>query len=230
MTAADRALDAVKDGYLLGLGTGRAATDFVRGLGERVRRGLRVKCVATSQATATLAGELDIPLVSLEETDHLDLTVDGADEVDGKLDLIKGYGGALIREKIVAACSQRLIILVGPEKLVQQLGERGRLPLEVVRFGWSLARRRLIGLGLTPELRRADGEVLVTDNGNYILDCGIGPISSPRDLERELVSIPGVVGSGLFLGMADTVVIQSDDGVEERRRDGTRKRIEASKG
>jgi len=221
MTAAERALEMIEDGFLLGLGTGRAATEFVRLLGERIQQGLRVKGVSTSQATAELAARLEIPLVTLEEAGGLDVTVDGADEVDPQLDLIKGYGGALVREKIVAACSDRLIILIGPEKLVQQLGERGRLPVEVVPFGLFLARRCLAALGLTPELRTHDGEPFITDNRNYILDCGTRPISSPQELEREILSIPGVVGTGLFLGMTDTVLIQGADGVEERRRDRT---------
>ena len=218
MTNAERALDAVEDGNVLGLGTGRAATAFVRGLGERVQSGLRITGVPTSQATADLATELGIPLVALEEAGELDLTVDGADEVDPQLDLIKGYGGALVREKIVAASSKRLVILVGAEKEVKVLGERGRLPVEVVPFGMSLGRRRLEGLGLAAELRMKDGKPFKTDNGNCILDCGVGPIADPAELEREILSIPGVVGSGLFLGMADTVLIQRGDGVEERQR------------
>jgi ribose 5-phosphate isomerase A len=218
MTNAEHALGSVEDGNHLGLGTGRAATEFVRGLGERVKAGLRVKGVATSRVTADLAGRLGIPLVSLEEAGQLDLTVDGADEVDPNLDLIKGYGGALVREKIVAASSKRLMILIGSEKEVEVLGERGRLPVEIVTFGLPLCRRRLAELGLAPDLRMQDGKAFVTDNGNYILDCGIGPIASPRDLERELLSIPGVVGTGLFLGMAHTVLIQRGDNVEERRR------------
>jgi ribose 5-phosphate isomerase A len=218
MTNAERALDAVEEGDVLGLGTGRAATAFVRGLGERVQNGLRITGVPTSQATADLATELGIPLVTLEEAGELDLTVDGADEVDPQLDLIKGYGGALVREKIVAASSKRLVILVGAEKEVKVLGERGRLPVEVVSFGMSLGRRRLEGLGLAPELRMKDGKPFKTDNGNSILDCGVGPIADPAELEREVLSIPGVVGSGLFLGMADTVLIQRGDDVEERQR------------
>ena len=218
MTNAERALKAVEDDYVLGLGTGRAASAFVRGLGERVRDGLRVTGVPTSQATADLATELGIPLVTLEEAGELDLTIDGADEVDPQLDVIKGYGGALVREKIVAASSKRLVILVGAEKEVKVLGERGRLPVEVVAFGTSLGRRRLEALGLEPELRMKDGKVFETDNGNRILDCGVGPIANPAGLEQELLSIPGIVGSGLFLGMADSVLIQRGDDVEERQR------------
>ncbi len=218
MTNAERALDAAEEGNVLGLGTGRAATAFVRGLGERVQNGLRITGVPTSQATADLATELGIPLVTLEEAGELDLTFDGADEVDPQLDLNKGYGGALVREKIVAASSKRLVILVGAEKEVKVLGERGRLPVEVVSFGMSLGRRRLEALGLAPELRMKDGKPFKTDNGNSIFDCGVGPIADPAELEREILSIPGVVGSGLFLGMADTVLIQRGDDVEERQR------------
>ncbi len=218
MTNAERALEAVEDGNVVGLGTGKAATAFVRGLGERVQSGLRVTGVPTSQATADLATELGIPLVTLEEAGELDLTIDGADEVDPQLDLIKGYGGALVREKIVAASSKRLVILVGAEKEVKVLGDRGRLPVEVVSFGASLGRRRLEALGLRPELRMKNGKALETDNGNCILDCGVGPIANPAGLEGEILSIPGVVGSGLFLGMVDTVLIQRGADVEERQR------------
>jgi len=221
MTAAERALETIEDGHVVGLGTGRAATDFVRRLGERVQQGLRIKGVATSEVTAQLAAQLSIPLVTLEEATRLDVTVDGADEVDPNLDAIKGYGGALVREKIVAASSDRLILLVGPEKLVGQLGARGRLPVEIVPFGWSLAARRLSALGMKPEQRLHHGQVYVTDNGNYILDCGTPAIESPAKLEREIHSIPGVVDTGLFLGMTDTVLIQGSEGVEERRRPRT---------
>jgi len=217
-TAADRALEAIRDGHRVGLGTGRAATEFVRRLGERVGEGLRVEGVATSEVTAKLASELAIPLIALQEAKRLDVTVDGADEVDPNLDAIKGYGGALVREKIVAASSERLILLVGPEKLVTQLGERGRLPVEVVPFGISLAIRRLSDLGLKPEARTHQDENYVTDNGNYILDCGTSGIEHPAELEREIRAIPGVVGTGLFLSMVDTVFVQGPEGVEERRR------------
>ena len=218
MTAAERALEAIEDGHLVGLGTGRAATEFVRRLGERVQKGLHVQGVATSEVTAQLASQLAIPLITLEEAKRLDVTVDGADEVDPKLDVIKGYGGALVREKIVAASSERLIILVTPEKLVKQLGARGRLPVEIVPFGLSLAKGQLSALELKPEQRMHDGKAYVTDNGNYILDCGTPVIESPAELESDICSIPGVVGTGLFLGMADTVLVQGPEGVEERRR------------
>jgi ribose 5-phosphate isomerase A len=148
----------------------------------------------------------------------LELTVDGADEVDPQLNLIKGRGGALVREKIVAASSRRLVILVGTEKLVDTLGEQGVLPVEVVPFGLALCRRRLKELGHSGTLRQDGANTFVTDNGNYILDCKVGAIADPAGLERALHAIPGVVGTGLFLGMAETVLIQDGDQVRIRTR------------
>ena len=153
LATAQRALEWVEDGQILGLGTGRAAEAFVRALGERVRDGLSVTGVPTSEATATLAGELSIPVISLEEAGHIDITFDGADEVDPKLDVIKGYGGAHVREKIVAASSDKLIILVGIEKVVEVLGSRGKLPVEVLPFGEAHCREALRTLGCEPHRR-----------------------------------------------------------------------------
>ena len=213
--SAARALDFVEDGQTLGLGTGRAATAFVRALGAEVAKGLRVRGVATSIATAEVARELSIPLLELDEAGTLDVTFDGADEVDPNLDLIKGYGGALLREKITASSSRRLIILVGPEKIVPHLGERGKLPVEVVPFGLSLCDARLRELGCEPVLRtQPDGNAYVTDNGNAILDCGIEVIEDPAALDRAIESIPGAVGTGLFVGMADAVIVGRDGGPE----------------
>jgi ribose 5-phosphate isomerase A len=213
MTVAERALAMIEDGTAIGLGTGRAATQFVKALGPAVQRGLRIVGVPTSDATAGLARELGIPLTTLEEAGELAITFDGADEVDPHLDLIKGYGGALVREKIVAASSKRLVILVGPGKEVEALGAHGKLPVEVVPFGVTLAKRKLAALGCPPVVRiGADGQTFITDNGNPILDCKVGPIADPAALERAILDIPGVVGTGLFIGMADTVLIQGDDG------------------
>jgi ribose 5-phosphate isomerase A len=174
--------------------------------------------VPTSQASADLARQLGIPLTTLDEIDTLDVDVDGADEVDPHGNLIKGYGGALVREKIVAAASRRLVIVVGPEKLVPVLGSRGILPVEVVPFGMPLCRRRLTELGCQPEPRAHGKDLVVTDNGNYILDCRIGPLHQPADLERSICAIPGVVDTGLFLGMAHTILIQQGGEVEVRQR------------
>jgi ribose 5-phosphate isomerase A len=211
---ADRAFEYVRSGDVLGLGTGRAATAFVAALGRRVAEGLAVRGVPTSETTAELARELRIPLVGLEQIDQIDVTFDGADEVDDRLDMIKGYGGALVREKIVAAASRRRVMLVGAEKLVRRVGERGRLPVEIVPFAVPLASRRLAALGCQPCLREVAGKPVVTDNGNRILDLGIQALADPAAMELEIRSIPGVVGTGLFLGMADVVLVQ--DGSEVR--------------
>jgi ribose 5-phosphate isomerase A len=217
--SAKRALEFVRDGQTLGLGTGRAATAFVRALGQQVADGLRVQGVPTSEATAVVARELGIPLLTLEEVGTLDVTFDGADEVDPQLDVIKGYGGALVREKIVAASSRKLVILVGSEKIVSALGERGKLPVEIVPFAEALCRRRLAALNLEAVLRtRHDDSVYLTDNGNPILDCKLGPIDDAARLEHEILAIPGVVGTGLFIGMADAVIIQDGAKVEVRTR------------
>lgn len=212
MTIAERALELVPDGSRIGLGSGRAAQAFVKALGERIRTGrLRVQGVPTSEETARLAREEGIPLLTLAEAGTLDLTVDGADEVDSNLDLIKGYGRALVREKIVAASSRRLVILVGEEKLVPQLGTRGKLPVEVTPFALPLCERRLGDLGCRPAPHRRGGGLFVTDNGNHILDCGIDPIPDAPRLEMDIRAIPGVVGTGLFLGMADVVLVGHRD-------------------
>ena len=217
-SVAAHALEYVKDGNIVGLGTGRAATAFVHALGAAVKEGLRVQGVPTSQVTADLATQLGIPLATLDEVGQIDVTFDGADEVDPHLDLIKGYGGAMVREKIVAASSRRLIILVGAEKLVPVLGSRGILPVEIVPFGLPLCQRRLTTLGCRPTVRLVDGQPFVTDNGNQILDCGISPIRDPAAFEQSILSIPGVVGTGLFIGMADTVLVQDGEMVEVRQR------------
>jgi len=213
-----RALELIKDGDVVGLGSGRAATGFVKALGRRVQAGLRIRGVPTSEATAAVATQSGIPLVTLDEVLPLDLTVDGADEVDPQLNLIKGLGGALVREKIVAAASRRLVILVGAEKCVSVLGARGILPVEVVPFGLPLCRQRLTELGCPPTPRLANGRLLVTDNGNHILDCKVSAISDPAKLEQEFLSIPGLVGTGLFLQMADTVLIKNGENVEIKQR------------
>jgi ribose 5-phosphate isomerase A len=222
MTIVERALELVPNGSRIGLGSGRAAQAFVKALGERLRKGsLRVHGVPTSEETARLARQEDIPLQTLAEAGILDLTVDGADEVDGNLDLIKGYGRALVREKIVAASSRRLVILVGDEKLVPQLGTRGKLPVEVTPFALPLCERRLGELGCRPMLYCQGNEPFMTDNGNHILDCQIEPISDALRLEMDIHAVPGVVGTGLFLGMAETVLVGDRDTfrlLEERRR------------
>jgi ribose 5-phosphate isomerase A len=222
MTIAERALEMVVADSTIGLGSGRAAQAFVQALGERVRGGtLRIRGVPTSNETAELARKVGVPLVTLGEAGVLDVTVDGADEVDPNLDLIKGYGRALVREKIVAASSRRLVILVGEEKLVSKLGSRGKLPVEVVPFALPLCERRLAELGCKPIPFRKDGQLFLTDNGNHILDCEIGPMPSPAEFEQRILAIPGVVDTGLFLGMASVVLVGDSKDfclVDERKR------------
>jgi len=207
MTIYERALDFVNDGDTVGLGSGRASAEFIKLLGERVKAGLRVRAVPTSRGSEKQAQGLGIPLVALEEGMPLAITVDGADEVAPNLDLIKGWGRALVREKVVAVSSARLVILVGKNKEVPALGSRGKLPVEVVPFALPLCRRRLAELGLTPVLYEEGGKVFSTDNGNYILDCGLEPIADPAGLENRIRAIPGVVGTGLFLGLASLVLV-----------------------
>jgi ribose 5-phosphate isomerase A len=222
MTNAEKALEFIKDGAAVGLGSGHAAERFIRALGDRVRGGLRVRGVATSRASAALAAEAGIPLTSLNDAMPLDITVDGADEVDPELNLIKGYGHALVREKIVAAASRRLVILIGPEnvrqKVVDVLGRRGKLPVEVVPFGLVLCKKRIDEMGFGAEPLRNEGQLFVTDNGNHIVECRIPAISDPASLERQLRAIPGVVGTGLFLGMADVILIEDQNTVTMRTR------------
>ena len=214
MTIYERALQFLADGDAVGLGSGRAASAFIRLLGDRVREGMRVRGVPTSQASARLARDCGVPLVELGDALPLAVTVDGADEVDPNLDLIKGYGRALVREKVVAASSRRLVILVDTSKLVPVLGSRGKLPVEVVPFALPLCRRRLLALGCPPIPYEVDGRLFATDNGNHILDCQVGPIADPAALEQAIRVIPGVVGTGLFVGMADTALVQDGGTVQ----------------
>lgn len=211
-------MEFVPDGSIVGLGSGRAATEFIRVLGERVQRGFRVRGVATSEASAKLARDLKIPLLEMADVDTIDIDVDGADEVDPRCDLIKGLGGALVRERIVAAASKQVVILVGEEKLVPVLGSRAVLPVEVIPFALALCTKRLRALGCVPQLRTVDGKPFVTDNGNSILDCRIAPLDRPEEFERSVTAIPGVVDTGLFLGIAGTVLIGRGESVEVRRR------------
>ncbi len=217
MAADDAALEAlgryalryVKRGHTLGLGTGRAASAFIRALGAS---GIEVRGVPTSKGSEELGRSVGIPIVTLAEAGKIDIDFDGADEVDPRLNLIKGYGGALVREKIVAASSRRFIVLVGYEKIVKRLGERGSIPVEVVPFGVSLVTAKIKALGMKPQVRKSDGAEFVTDNGNLILDCAVKEIANPARLDRELLAIPGVVGTGLFVAMADVVLVAEASG------------------
>ncbi len=223
MTAAERALEFVEPGDRIGLGTGHAASAFAAALAARVREGFDVRAVPTSEATAAQARQLGIRLTSLDEVEALDVTVDGADEVDPQLDLIKGYGGALLREKVVATLSRRLVILVGEEKLVPVLGTRGTLPVEVIPFALPVCRRRLAALGIASSVRLSGERPYVTDNGNYLLECAVAPMARPREVLDDIRSIPGIVEAGLFLGLADVVIVDRAASVEVlHRAPGTR--------
>jgi ribose 5-phosphate isomerase A len=214
--AAERALDFVESGMVLGLGTGTTAAFFVEQLAGRVNAGLSVVCIPTSERTAAQARGLGIPLASFAEHQQIDLAIDGADEVQRiTLDLIKGRGGALLREKIVAAASRRFVVIVDRDKLVDRLGTTGPLPVEVVQFGWQVTAAHLEELGARPELRRAGSdEPFVTDGGNFILDCRFDAIDDPAETERRINAIVGVVENGLFVGRSSAVIVASRDGID----------------
>lgn len=207
----ERAAEYVKDGMTVGLGTGSTAYWAIVRIGERVREGLEIKAIATSGQSEQLALELGIPLTTFAETDVLDLTIDGADEVDDDGQLIKGGGGALLREKIVAAISRQLIIIVDETKRVRRLGAFP-LPVEVLPFGVEATINHLKKLGADPVIRMAEGKPYVTDNGHWIADCRFGEIRNPRELQVALNQIPGVVENGLFVDMANKVIIGHGDG------------------
>ena len=224
---AARALDLIGGGALVGLGSGRTASVFVRMLGARVRDGLSVTGVPASAETAALAREAGIPLVPLSEIELLDITVDGADEVAPNLDLMKGHGGALVRERIIASASRRQIILVGADKLVRRLGERFAVPVEVMPFAAGPVTRAIRAAGLRPGVRMdaSGGRELVNENGNLTLDCALpAPLAdahAARALEASLLAMPGVVDTGLFLGTAERVLVGHPDGrVDTLLRDG----------
>jgi ribose 5-phosphate isomerase A len=213
------ALTHVADGMILGLGTGRAAEAFIVALAERVRAGLRVSGVPTSNRSNELARQLNIEIRSLEEVDHLDVAFDGADEVTPELALTKGLGGALLRERVVASEAERFVVLVTPEKLVDKLGSRSPIPIEVVPFAGPSVMRRLRKLGGVPVVRaKADGFPYFTDNGNWIVDARFTPIDDPARMAADLKAIPGVVDHGIFLGMASVVLVADPAGVRELRR------------
>lgn len=220
--AARAAVHEVSDGTLVGLGSGSTAELMVEELAARVRQGLRVTGVPSSERTASLAAGLGIPLLALNEAPTLDVSIDGADEVlMPELALVKGRGGALLREKLVAAASHRRIIIVDDSKLVSALGAHHPLPVEVVAFGWVHTARRLAGIGLRPARRVLPGQMqrdgspqpFVTDGGNYILDCLTGPVSDPAPLAEAVKSVLGVVEHGLFVGMTERVIAAGPGGV-----------------
>jgi ribose 5-phosphate isomerase A len=209
--AAERAVTYIQDGMTVGLGTGSTAAYAIKKLGERVaKEHLQIRAIATSQRSEELARELNIPIVSFDEIDKIDLTIDGADEVDEQLNLIKGGGGALLREKVVATNSRELIIIVDETKLVKRLG-RFPLPVEVVPFALTVVKRQLEQLDCIPKLRMQDDKSYITDNGNYILDCYFGEIKLAAQLHDAIKAITGVVDSGLFIQLAKTVIAAYKD-------------------
>ncbi|MBN9063252.1 MAG: ribose 5-phosphate isomerase A [Rhizobiales bacterium 65-9] len=218
--AAARAAGLVRDGMRLGLGTGSTARHFVDLVGGLVRDGMRLACVPTSEQTRRQAEALGVPVTTLDDVVELDLTVDGADEVDGALNLIKGAGGALLREKIVAAASRRMIVIADAGKRVETLGAFP-LPIEVVRFGVAATRRRIegaaAGVGCSGELvlrRASDGDAYVTDEGHFILDARFRRIPDPAALAAALSGAPGVVEHGLFIGLCAGAIVASTTGVD----------------
>jgi ribose 5-phosphate isomerase A len=216
-TAAEAAAALVQDGMLVGLGTGSTAYFAIEALVSRVHEGLRIRAIPTSERSAAQARAGGIPLTSFAEHRRLDITIDGADEIQlGSLNLIKGLGGALLHEKIVAAATRRLVIVADDTKLVDQLGGTVPVPIEVVPFGWETTADRLRHLGIDPQPRRdAAGQLYCTDGGNRILDCRFGSIADPAGLDQALSQIVGVVETGLFIGMAHHAFVAGDGGVRE---------------
>ena len=218
--AARASLDYVKDGQVVGLGTGSTAAYFIKLLSEKVKNGLRIRGIPTSVRSDELARSVGIPVITLDDCQEIDVTVDGADEVDPELRLIKGGGGAALREKIVASATKQLVIVADASKRVQRLG-KFPLPVEVIRFAQALVAKRIAALGAAVQLRRnADGTPYVTDENNHILDCRFGEIRDPANLARELSEMPGVVEHGLFIGMASVALFARGSEIEKLKRHG----------
>jgi ribose 5-phosphate isomerase A len=218
--AARASLRFVRDGQVVGIGTGSTATHFIKLLGEQVKNGLRVRGIPTSDRSRELAASLGIPLTTLDECQEIAVTVDGADEVDPQMRLIKGGGGALLREKIVASATKQLVIVADASKRVERLG-KFPLPVEVIKFAQALVAKRIRALGAEVQLRmKADGTPYLTDENNHILDCRFGEIGNADELARELSDMPGVVEHGLFIGMASVVLFARGGEIVELKRGG----------
>lgn len=216
--AARASLRFVQDGNIVGLGTGSTAAHAVRLLGDRVRSGLKIRGIPTSTGTQDLALAAGIPLTTLDEFQQLDVTIDGTDEFDPQLNLIKGGGGALLREKVIASASKQLVIIADFSKQVATLG-KFPLPVEVIPFAQALIAKKISALGARVQRRQsADGKPYITDEGHHILDCHFGQISDPPALARILEAMPGIVEHGLFIGMASIVLIAKGDQIEEFRK------------
>jgi len=218
--AARASLRYVKDGHVVGLGTGSTAAYFIKLLGEKVKDGLRIRGIPTSERSRVMAMSLGIPLTTLDESQEIDVTVDGADEVDPQLRLIKGGGGALLREKIVASATRTMVVVADASKQVRKLGQFP-LPVEVIKFAQALVAKRIKSLGAQVQLRvNADGTPYVTDENNHILDCRFGEIQDADGLARELSQMPGVVEHGLFIGMASVALLARGNEIVELTRVG----------
>ena len=218
-----RAVDFVESGMVVGLGTGSTAIWAVRRIAEKLRNGelRQIIGVPTSIVTEQEARSLGIPLATLDEQPAIDITIDGADEVDPALDVIKGGGGALLREKLVAQASRRMVVIVDESKLSAQLGTKFYVPVEVVTFGWESQARFLQTLGAEVKLRVKEGNPFVTDQGNYILDCTFGPIANATQLAQQLKQRTGIVDSGLFIGLVTDLIVAKADGVEHRAKNAS---------
>jgi len=212
--AAEAAVRYVKDGQVVGLGTGSTAKYVILALGERMKTGLRITGVPTSHETAELARRSGIPLLETENAWAIDVDIDGADQVDPQLNLVKGGGGALLKEKIVAAAAKQVIIVVDHTKRVPCLGNSFPLPVEVIPFGWGSTAKQLEALGLKPALRERNGQIFKTEAGHYILDLHLGRIEQPAELETRLNLVPGIVETGLFVGRTDLLIVGAPGGVE----------------
>lgn len=215
--AAEAATEYVKDGMIVGLGTGSTTEFAVKKLGKMVRDGLAIRGVPTSDVTKKLAEEEGIPLIDFSETMYIDLTIDGADEIDADLNMIKGGGAALLREKIVASASREEIIIVSGEKFVNQLGSFP-LPVEIITFGWQVIFNQLDALGGSPDLRLSQGQPLLTDQGNFIIDCRFRQIIDAAQLEQRLNMITGVVDNGLFIGLCTRMIMAKGDKIIVKER------------
>ena len=210
--AGEKAVEWIEDGMIVGLGTGSTVKYTIEKLGERIREGLNIKAIPSSVQTKRLAEKIGIPLIDLTEDITINVTVDGADEVDSNLFLIKGGGGALLREKIIAYHSDKVIIVVDESKIVKALGIGFPLPVEVAKFGWKATKKAIESLGCSTELRQIMNEVYLTDNANYLLDCDFDHIEEPEVLNESLLSIPGVIEHGLFINLVDEVIVGSRQG------------------
>ncbi|RDW22472.1 ribose 5-phosphate isomerase A [Oceanobacillus arenosus] len=211
--AAEASIDFIKDGMVVGLGSGSTVNWMVRKLGEKVKQGLNIRGIPSSKKTERLALEVGVPLTDFASVDCIDIAIDGADEIDGNLNLLKGGGGSLVREKVVDVNADQFIVIIDQSKVVEELGELP-LPIEVLQFGWEIIAKKIAELGGETVIRIKDEKRFISDNGNYILDCKFGKITKPEELHEKLKLLTGVVETGIFTNMVDKVIIGRKDEVE----------------